>query len=718
MRITHILALGSSLLHCNALEADEQTANELAPLVVTARGGFAEPLGTTPWSVSSLDTGSLSVHARTMPEALTGLPSVMVQKTALGQSSPYLRGLTGYHNVLLVDGIRVNHSAMRSGPNQYWSTVELLGAGRLELIRGPHGIKHGADAIGGVVNVLSAKPFFTNKGNQTDGQLFARFSSAESSWMGRLSGQVATPEWFAEASHAERSFGDLEGGRNVGAQRDTGYDSRGTNLRLARKLSDDSRLVFGLQRVFMDDVPRTHKTVNGLSWKGLSPGSELWRRLDQERRLSYGCLSWEDKGGLADSGSVTLNLHTHEQDRNRMKTSGGEIQRFDLNDVGISSRFESDGPGNGRLAYGAEFHRESLTSSAYKVKTDQSFDETLTQGPLAADADYNRLAFYLSNTFETESGLILEPGVRYSQVEVDVDKWYKSTANGTAMENPFSKEYDELVGSLRVSKELAEGRFVFAGLSQGFRPPSLYDLTSTDETSANEQPSPDLSAESFLQAEVGFRGKSDSWDWNLGGYHTWINDLIVRSPEEISDSDVIKDNANGFVHGIEIELGYAWSPSWRSEIAFSWMEGEVEQHQRVASGGTYTIPVDDDDDGTYEKDGDFNKVDRAPDRLMPTQLHLVTRYRPTGSDWWAEGTALAVGDGDRLSLKDERDTSRIPGDGTPGYLLFGLRAGKTLGEDSSVFLAAENLGDVDYRVHGSGLNGPGRNFVLSFQQSF
>jgi outer membrane receptor protein involved in Fe transport len=28
------------------------------------------------------------------------------------------------------------------------------------------------------------------------------------------------------------------------------------------------------------------------------------------------------------------------------------------------------------------------------------------------------------------------------------------------------------------------------------------------------------------------------------------------------------------------------------------------------------------------------------------------------------------------------------------------------------------LSDEDYRVHGSGLNGPGRNFILSFSHSF
>ena len=61
---------------------------------------------------------------------------------------------------------------------------------------------------------------------------------------------------------------------------------------------------------------------------------------------------------------------------------------------------------------------------------------------------------------------------------------------------------------------------------------------------------------------------------------------------------------------------------------------------------------------------------------------------------------------DDLSLKDETDHSRIPDNGTPGYALLGLRGGNSLGERTSVTLVAENLGDEDYRVHGSGLNGP------------
>ena len=127
----------------------------------------------------------------------------------------------------------------------------------------------------------------------------------------------------------------------------------------------------------MDDVPRTHKTINGLTWEGLTPGSEIWRQLDQERNLFYGKFSWEDAGGFADAGLLTLSLHKHEQERQRMKGSvsglptGGDFQYFGLEDLGFSSRFETDDPWGGRLAYGAEWQRESLHSGGYKFNSSQ-----------------------------------------------------------------------------------------------------------------------------------------------------------------------------------------------------------------------------------------------------------------------------------------------------------------------------------------------------------
>ena len=90
--------------------------------------------------------------AASVPEALSETPGVLVQQTAHGQGSPYLRGFTGFRTVALVDGIRLNNSTFRDGPNQYWSTIDALAITRLEVVKGPASVMYGSDAVGGTVN--------------------------------------------------------------------------------------------------------------------------------------------------------------------------------------------------------------------------------------------------------------------------------------------------------------------------------------------------------------------------------------------------------------------------------------------------------------------------------------------------------------------------------------------------------------------------------------
>ena len=685
----------------------KEATDQLKPMVVTAKGGFPEPLNSTAWSITTLETDAIKGNARSLPEALSGIPSIMVQKTALGQSSPYIRGLTGYHNVLLVDGIRLNHSAMRSGPNQYWSTVELFGSDRVEALRGTHGVLFGADAVGGIVNSLSSEPSYSNQKNDRSFELLGRASSAERSFSAGITAEVFSPKWFAEISHMERSFGDLDGGKNVGRQKNTGYDVRGSQARLSRKLSDNADLIFGIQKNFMDDVPRTHKTIDGLTWEGLTRGKEMWRRLDQERDLYYGRLAWEDIEGLANSGKVTLSFHTHDQARNRMKgnsgiATGGDLQTFSLEDIGLTARFVKEDFLEGSLAYGAEWHQEKLVSGGYKFDATGNRTTNLVQGPLAADALYDRFATYFQYKHEFDSGWSIEPGIRYSATKADLRKFYEKNSDTSTLFAPEEKTYEEIIGSLRATRQINDELFVFSGLSQGFRPPSLYDLTSTDETSAVERPNTKLDPEKFLQAELGIRGESGSWEWQTSYYYTWIKDMIVRSPIESGQSDVLKSNGDGFIQGMEFELGYQWTPSWKSELSFSWMDGEVEQMLDNNATGTVAI-----------NGRNYSAVNRATTRLMPVQAKFTTHYKPVGSNWSSALSFLAVSKADDLSLKDETDVTRIPSNGTPGYFLANIYGNYEISDSSSISLALENIGDVDYRVHGSGLNGAGRNFILS-----
>jgi outer membrane receptor protein involved in Fe transport len=74
---------------------------------------------------------------RTLPDLLEGAPSVMVQKTGYAQASPYLRGFTGFRTLFLIDGVPLNNSTFRDGPNQYWNTVDPYACETVELLLGP-----------------------------------------------------------------------------------------------------------------------------------------------------------------------------------------------------------------------------------------------------------------------------------------------------------------------------------------------------------------------------------------------------------------------------------------------------------------------------------------------------------------------------------------------------------------------------------------------------
>ena len=126
--------------------------NFLDPLVVTA-SRLEQEASRAPYSSEVISSEFIWENTRrTLPEALTYTPGVLVQKTAYGHGSPFIRGFTGRQNLLLVDGVRLNNSTFRSGPMQYWNTVDSLSIDHLELVKSQGSVLYGSDAVGGTVN--------------------------------------------------------------------------------------------------------------------------------------------------------------------------------------------------------------------------------------------------------------------------------------------------------------------------------------------------------------------------------------------------------------------------------------------------------------------------------------------------------------------------------------------------------------------------------------
>lgn len=77
-----------------------------------------------------------------------------------GRKSLSLRGMNGNHTLILVDGKRLPSTNDTIGPNTdyQYDWIPTGNIERIEVVRGPMSVLYGADALGGVVNVITRKP--------------------------------------------------------------------------------------------------------------------------------------------------------------------------------------------------------------------------------------------------------------------------------------------------------------------------------------------------------------------------------------------------------------------------------------------------------------------------------------------------------------------------------------------------------------------------------
>ncbi len=127
--------------------------------VVTAASGFEQNIKQTPASVSIIEAREWQARgAKSLTQALQGALNVEINTVTVGTSNPKIsiRGLSGSFGqqvVILIDGMPVNTLHTGSGPSL--PELPLQGYKRIEIIRSPGSVVYGADAFGGIINLVS-----------------------------------------------------------------------------------------------------------------------------------------------------------------------------------------------------------------------------------------------------------------------------------------------------------------------------------------------------------------------------------------------------------------------------------------------------------------------------------------------------------------------------------------------------------------------------------
>ena len=673
---------------------------EWNPVVVTATRG-ERALFDSPSSIETLTAREIEEAAfRTLPDTLRYVPGVMVQKTGHAQGSPYIRGFTGFRNLLLVDGIRLNNSVFRDGPNQYWSTVDPLSIERLEVVKGPSSVLYGSDAIGGTVQVFTKGPRMGSESFAFGGRLYDRASTAERS--NTVRGEL-TVSWngrvglYGGVTYAD--YGDLE--TAAGTQPQTGYDQFAGDFKLDLAAGDSAHVIVAQQNFDSDDAWRTHRTIYAQPFAGTSVGDELRRSLDQNRSLTYIQLRSDGGASFLDGAHLSLSYQSQSEEEDRTRADGRrDLQSFDADTLGLWGQFEAAGA-LGRWTFGFEYYHDRVDSARTDFNADGTVRAVRIQGPVADDSTYDLAAVYLQNEYSPTAWLDLVTGVRYTYAAADAGR-VEDPVSGDAIS--LSEDDDSLVGSARFVLHLDEDEHwnAFGGVSQAFRAPNLSDLTRYDTARSNEieTPAPGLDAEEFLSYEVGLRGEFDALFAQASWFWTEVDGMIVRQPTGAvidGDREVTKRNAgDGFVQGFEVEARWRFAENCTLWGAFAWLDGEVD-------GYPTSDPV---------------AVREPITRLMPMTTQVGLRWDAPEGDCWLEAVLLNAADADRLSASDRSDTQRVPPGGTPGYTTLSLRSGFRLSHSTTLTAVLDNVTDEDYRVHGSGINEPGLNFIVGLEWRF
>ncbi len=536
------LALTASMAHAEIAKPDalELSLEELMSVMVTSVSRKAQTLAETAAAAYVIQAEDIRRSGATsIPEALRLAPGVQVSAIGHNKWAVSIRGQADRFSnklLVLVDGRSV-YSPVFSGV--LWETLDipLENIARIEVMRGPGASVWGANAVNGVINIITTSPFDKQGGQVVlaAGNELHGYGLARSRW--NLDPDTAV-QLHAKARDYDAS---LPVGGGHGAD---DWQNQSAGFKLEHLLERGTMAVQG--GVFRS---RAGDTVAMIS----APPAVTLVQATQKTAGSHLMARWadEDDPGQGESFQAYLDHQDYDHvilaeqrinldlEYQRRRTVAGKHDLI----WGLGYRYSSDEIANSPLIQMSEAKRRTHLFSAY-------LQDEITLAP-----NHWRLSLGARLERNDYTGTALQPNLRLLWTPNEQNSGWLSLAR--AIRTPSRIERG---GTINVQ--------VFPSA-----PPTLLQFVLND-----------LQDEQLDALDLGWRLQiNPSTTLDLAAFHYRYDKLrgaAASAPKIVSGYVLVQapdNNANrANAHGLEASLDWRPRPDWRLQANYSWIDMDVE----------------------------------------------------------------------------------------------------------------------------------------------
>jgi vitamin B12 transporter len=440
-----------------------QTTIPVNPTLVITANRVEQPVSSVLAPVVVIERAEIeSRQVQSLPDLLKTLPGV--QMATLGGrghiSSLFIRGTNSNHSLVLMNGRPI--AAMVAGTPDL-SQIPLGNIERIEYIRGPRAAVYGADAIGGVINLITKTS--AKHGNET-----------------HLKGGVGSNGYGQGQARTVQALGQqTDMNMMIGYERTDGFDVVANAQQPDRDGFDSLHGQIGLNHAFND---AWSADFNAQGYDNLTDTDGT---TDQSRVKAF-----QYDGGLKFQSETLTSRLEASYGENKLKSwleSKGEASAQPTH-TGLT-RFSWINSWSGveglNLTGGADWQQEQLKSNSRSAG--QAFN--------APDRD--------------NTGLFAVGSYRWQAL-----LWELS---GRTDDNQQYGRHN--TWSAASGLDIDDNHNVRLSYGTGFKAPTFIDLYYPGYEN------PDLKPEESKNLELGFTGRYTGWDWSLNLYRNKIQNLIA-----------------------------------------------------------------------------------------------------------------------------------------------------------------------------------------------